>query len=172
MKFLFRFSAKYRTDLSKEEVLKRIEELLKTKSRFLFFEAHRTFGTVSYDKFTLTRQRFDWWGTMSSRLQGTILNGNGTIVHTRITVPWLIVTIFSFITLTSLFAILKTDELTFNGEIRHADFSLKAMMVLLGVVFPSCMIFAVAILPAKFTEHKIIKILNLEELHDVANKAE
>jgi hypothetical protein len=172
MKFFFLFTGKYRTDLSKEEVLKRIEQLLKTKSRFLFFEAHRTFDTVSYDKFTLTRQRFDWWGMMSSRLHGSVLNANGTIVHTRITVPSLIVTIFSFITLTSLFAILKSNEITVNGEIRQADFSLKAMMVLLGVVFPACMIFAVAILPAKFTERKIIKILNLEELHDVANKAE
>jgi hypothetical protein len=172
MKFFFRFTGKYRTDLSKEEVLKRIEQLLNTKSRFLFFESHRTFGTVLYDKFTLTRQRFDWWGVMSSRLQGTILNGNGTIVHTRITVPWLIVVIFSFVTVTTLSVILKADELTFSGEIRQADFSLKAMMVVLGVVFPACMIFAVAILPAKFTEHKIIKILNLEELHDLADEAE
>jgi hypothetical protein len=170
MKSLFRFTATYRTELEKEEVLKRIEQLLKTKSRFLFFQFHQYFGTVSGDKFTLSRQRFDWWGMMSSRLKGSVLNGNGTVVHTRITVPWLIVISFSFASLTAVFSILTADEMTVNGEVTEADFSLKAMMGFVVFVLPACVIFATAILPAKWTEHKIIKILNLVEHHDVPNR--
>ena len=60
--------------------------------------------------------------------------------------------------------------MTVNGAIRQADFSLKAMMVLLVFVFPACMIFAIAILPAKLIERKIIKLLNLEKLHNLDNR--
>jgi hypothetical protein len=171
MKSPFRFSNKYRSDLAKDEVCSRIDHLLKSKSRFLFFNVHRSFGGVSENEFTLTRQKFDWWGMMSSRLKGRVFNGDGTIVHTRITIPWVIVTIFLFVTLTAVFAILKADEMTVNGEVRQADFSLKAMMVLLVFAFPAFMIFAISILPAKLMERKLIKLLNLQELHDLENRA-
>jgi hypothetical protein len=169
MKSLFWFSNKYRSHLEREEVFARIDDLLKSKSKFLFFSVHQYFGSVSENGFTLTRQKFDWWGMMSSRLEGRVSNGDGTIIHTQITIPWVIVTIFLFVTLTALFAILKADEMTVNGEIRQADFSLKAMMVLLLFVFPACMIFAIAILPAKLIERKIIKLLDLEKVHDLEN---
>lgn len=60
---------------------------------------------------------------MSSRLKGRVLNENGTIVKTRITIPWLIVIMFLFVTLTSFSAILMADEITVNGEVRPARFS-------------------------------------------------
>jgi hypothetical protein len=161
MNSLFSFTNKYRSDLGREEVLARINDLLQSESKFLFFSIHQYFGAVSEGEFTVTRQKFDWWGMMSSRLKGRVFNDGGTIIHTRITIPWVIVTIFLFVTVTALFAILKADEMTVNGEIRQADFSLKAMMVLFVFVFPSCMIFAIAILPAKLTERRIVKLLKL-----------
>lgn len=170
MKSYFSFNGNYRTDLTKREVAARIDELLRSKSRFLFFAVRQYFGTVSENEFTLTRQKFDWWGMMSSRLKGRILHADRTIIHTKITIPWVIVTIFLFITLTAVFAILKADEMTVNGEVRQADFSLKAMMVLLLFVFPAFMIFAISILPAKLMERKLIKLLNLQELHDRENR--
>ncbi len=138
MRFLFSFKNKYRTNLSEQDVYECINQLVETKSRFLFVSIHQYFGAVSEGEFTVTRQKFDWWGMMSSRLKGRVFNDGGTIIHTRITIPWVIVTIFLFVTVTALFAILKADEMTVNGEIRQADFSLKAMMVLF--VFPACMI--------------------------------
>lgn len=162
MKSLFSFRNKYRSNLGKDEVFTRIDHLLKSKSKFLFFSVHQYFGAISENEFTLTRQKFDWWGMMSSRLKGRVFNGDGTIVHMRITIPWVIVIIFLFVTLTALFAILKADEMTVNGEIRQAYFSLKAMLVSLTFVLPACMIFAIAILPAKMMERKIVKLLNLQ----------
>lgn len=107
MNSLFSFTNKYRSDLEREEVFARIDDLLKSKSNFLFFNIHQYFGVVSENQFTLTRQKFDWWGMMSSRLKGRVFNQDGTIIHTRITIPWVIVTIFLFVTVTALFAILK-----------------------------------------------------------------
>lgn len=170
MKSPFRFSNKYRSDLAKDEVFARIDHLLMSKSKFLFFSVHQYFGVVSENEFTLTRRRFDWWGMMSSRLKGRVSKGDGTIVHTRITIPWAIVIVFLFVTLTALYAIIKADEMTVNGEIRQADFSLKVMMVLLVFVLPACMIFAISLLPAKLTERKIIKLLNLQELQELENR--
>ncbi|HEY8935794.1 MAG TPA: hypothetical protein VIM65_11260 [Cyclobacteriaceae bacterium] len=162
MNFLFSFTNKYRSDLEQEEVFARIDNLLKSKSKFLFFSIHQYFGAASENEFTLTRQKFDWWGMMSSRLKGRVFNEGGTVIRTRITIPWVIVAIFLFVTVTALFAILKADEMTVNGEIRQADFSLKALMVLLVFVFPACMIFTIAILPAKLIERKIVKLLELQ----------
>lgn len=143
IKFLFRFRATYRTDLATEEVSTRIEQLLEKKSGFLFFKPHQHFGAVSGNEFTLSRHRFDWWGMMS-RLKGRVLNENGTVVKTRITIPWLIVTMFLFVTLASLSAILMADEMTVNGEVRPASFLMKAMMVMFVFVFPACLIFTIA----------------------------
>ena len=170
MKSYFSFNGNYRTDLTKREVAARIDELLRSKSRFLFFAVRQYFGTVSENEFTLTRQKFDWWGMMSSRLKGRILHADGTIIHTKITIPWVIVTIFLLVTLTAAFAILKANEMTVNGEVRQVDFSLKATMVLLVFAFPAFMIFAISILPAKLMERKLIKLLNLQELPDVEHR--
>lgn len=163
VKLLFRFRTTYRTDLATEEVSKRIEQLLQSKSGFLFFKLHQHFGAVSGNEFTLSRHRFDWWGMMSSRLKGKILNENGTVVKIRITIPWLIVTMFLFVTLTSLSAILMADEITVNSEVRPADFLVKSMMVLFVFILPACLIFAIGILPAKKIEHKLIDTLNLKD---------
>jgi hypothetical protein len=170
MKSLFRFRATYRTDLATEEVSKRIEQLLQSKSRFLFFKFHEHFGAVSGNEFTLSGRRFDWWGMMGSRLKGRVLNENGTVVKTRITIPWLIVIIFLFVTLTSLSAILMADEITVNGEVRPANFLVKSMMVLLVFILPACLIFAIGILPAKRIEHKLIDTLDLKEYRELVRE--
>ena len=170
MKILFRFCATYRTDLATEEVSKRIEQLLQHKSGFLFFKLHKHFGAVSGNAFTLSRHMFDWWGMMSSRLKGTVLNENGTVVKTRITIPWLIVTMFLFVTLASLSAILMADEITVNGEVRPADLLMKSMMVLFVFILPACLIFAIGILPAKRIEHKLIDTLDLKEYRDLVRE--
>jgi len=103
----FSFTNKYRSDLTREEVLTRIDDLLRSKSKFLFFSRHQYFGEVSENEFTLIRQKFDWWGMMSSRLKGRMFNEGGTIIRTRITIPWAIVTIFLLVTVTALFAIVR-----------------------------------------------------------------
>lgn len=170
MKSLFRFSARYHTDLAEEEVSKHIDQLLQSKSKVLFFNIHQYFGTVSNNEFTITTQRFDWWGMICSRLKGRVLNENRTIVETRITIPWIVVTIFSFVNLTALSAILKADEITVNGEARPADLLFKLMMALIIFILPGCMIFAIAILPAKRIEQKLIKTLDLKEDRTLARK--
>jgi hypothetical protein len=171
MKFPIRFTGRYRTDLTKDEVLARIHGLLNSESRLLFFNVYRYYGDVSENEFTIFRQRFDWWGMMSCRVKGTISNENGTVVQTRLTIPWAIVVVFVFITVTSLPVFLTADEITINGEARPADFSWRVIMFLLGFILPACMMCAIAILPAKFTERKLRKILNLEEFGVLLNKS-
>jgi hypothetical protein len=166
MKSYFSFNSKYRTDLTSQEVFVAIDQLLGRKSRFLFFFAHQYFGTVTDSEFTLTRQRFDWWGIMSSRLKGRILNDNGTVVQTKVTIPWAIVTIFCFIIPTTLFSVITADEMTVNGEVTRADFFSKVMVASLVIAFPACMIFAISILPTKLMERKLIELLKLKEYRD------
>lgn len=107
---------------------------------------------------------------MSSRLKGRVLNENGTVVKTRISIPWLIVIIFLFVTLASLSAIITADEMTVNGEVRPADFLMKSMMVLFVFILPACLIFAIGILPAKRIEHKLIDTLDLKEYRDLVRE--
>ena len=103
---------------------------------------------------------------MGSRLKGRVLNENGTVVKTRITIPWLIVTMFLFVTLTSRSAILMPDEITVNGEVRPANFLMKSMMVLFVFILPACLIFAISTLPSKMIEHKLIDTLDLNEYRE------
>jgi hypothetical protein len=162
MKSLFRFSGKYRTDLAPEEVSARIDQLLQSKSKFLLFSFHQYFGAVNGSEFTLTGQRFDWWGIMNSRLKGSMINENGTVVRTRITIPWVLVTFFCLFSLITLSVLLKADQITVNGETRPAEFLDILMMALIVLVIPGCMIYFTTTLPAKRIEWKLIEILQLK----------
>lgn len=166
MKSFFRFKGKYRTDLTQEEVSARIEQLIQHKSKFLFFTFNQCFGNVYGSEFTLSRQRFDFGGMMSSRLKGSITYDSGTVVRTHITIPWVILAFFSFYILTALSILLKADEITVNGIVRPAGLLDKFIMVLAVLVFPACLIYFTTIMPAKRIQRKLIGTLHLKEYRD------
>ena len=161
----FRHTGNYATHLTQDEVLSRIEQMLTRKSKILLFCTKQYAGAVKDNQFTLSRHKGDPWGLFTSQLKGKVQSQNGTIVSTRTTMPLVLIAFYAVLTLMTLWVLAGADQLTVNGVTRAAEITDKIIIALMTSIVPACVIFFVAILPAKKIEGTLIRNLELTELN-------
>lgn len=89
MQLHFKLRKTFTTSLSAAEATTTIQELLNSRSKFLFFSYTHYSGSLKGDEFTLCTLKSDRFGLSTFKIKGNIRTENPTTIDTRIVPPYM-----------------------------------------------------------------------------------